>query len=220
MSKCAKSCFNYFIRLYILFLFSLFTFNFVSSADSYRLNVGDPEVLIDEHGVSRYAGVTDGSDVFVPTKTALEWQRFREHLAPHIFLKYYGSWSCIGSYRCARTRSVTQWTYDDGQVTSLTITETEYARTSSSSYGRFTGSTCSSKVTGTSARWTSCKRCGFLWISWCCDWEQCNVNNAGANGDCTTSFGSGSCCRAIQNCDSCRSMCVTSPIVCSNNGKC
>lgn len=52
----------------------------VDAAQSYRVNAGQSNVQINEHGVCKKVTNTGAKDVFIPTNTSAEWSGFLAHL--------------------------------------------------------------------------------------------------------------------------------------------
>ena len=72
-------------NILIGFLVIIFLAVLVLAADSYRLNDGS-DVDIDEHSVCKNVNNSGGKDIFIPTKTSLEWSEFRSNYPSGIVL--------------------------------------------------------------------------------------------------------------------------------------
>lgn len=70
-----------------------------AAQDFYRVD-NATEVTIDEHSVCKKVDNTSWNDYFIPTKTALEWQSFRDNLPPGVVLN-----ECSSSF-CSMTLTV------------------------------------------------------------------------------------------------------------------
>ena len=144
------------------------------------------------------------NNLFLPIKTKEEFYAFRDNYPDSIIYRYYYDWYYNPENKnCTRTRTVKIYNRDGS---SYEIQQTEYARIDST-YARWNPST-GTRITGDAARWTSCRRCGWLKALWCCDWEYCAING-GKSGSCS-SGDNGSCCNWQDSCDGCRNRCENS----------